>query len=96
MSEHAFYYFVPGIIASSVLTTWIFNNTQGSILMVILFHAAGNLSYMVLPFFFPGISDAGIFIFLMQWVVVIVVVLVEGPRCLSKRNQRLAITAVPT
>jgi hypothetical protein len=84
MSEHPFYYFIPGIIASSILTTWIFNNTKGSILMAILFHATGNLSYMVLPLFFPGIDTAGIFISVVQWAVVIVIVFIEGPQYLSR------------
>lgn len=34
--------FFVGIIAASVLYTWIFNGTRGSILLVTLFHAAGN------------------------------------------------------
>ena len=84
MSEHPFYYFIPGIVASSILTTWIYNNTKGSILMAILFHATGNLSYMVLPVFFPGIDTAGIFISVVQWAVVIVILFIEGPQYLSR------------
>ena len=87
MSEHPFLYFVPGIIASSILSTWIYNNTNGSILMVILFHATGNLCYVVLPVFFPGVSSAGSLTTIIQWLVVLIVILVEGPKYLSRNSQ---------
>jgi uncharacterized protein len=33
------------VIASSVLYTWIYNNTRGSLLIVVLFHATTHLPY---------------------------------------------------
>ena len=35
--------FVVAVIASSVFYTWMYNNTGGSLLIVVLFHAASNL-----------------------------------------------------
>jgi membrane protease YdiL (CAAX protease family) len=93
MSEHHFLYFVPGIIASSILSTWIYNNTNGSILMVILFHATGNLSYMVLPVFFHGVGSVGILTTVIQWVIVIAVLLVEGPKYLSRSRLKKDISS---
>ena len=37
------------VIASSVLYTWIYNNTRGSLLIVVLFHATTNLPLSLYP-----------------------------------------------
>jgi pimeloyl-ACP methyl ester carboxylesterase/membrane protease YdiL (CAAX protease family) len=44
-----FWTWAPNIILLSVIYTWIFNNTKGSVLAVALFHAATNASIIVLP-----------------------------------------------
>lgn len=36
-------------LAAAVLFTWVFNSTNGSLLLVTLFHAAGNTAYVFLP-----------------------------------------------
>lgn len=43
------------IIAGSVIITWLFNNTGGSLLFVMLFHAANNTSYL-LDRLFPNVA----------------------------------------
>jgi uncharacterized protein len=40
--------FVAAVIASSVFYTWLYNNTGGSLLIVVLYHAASNLPITVL------------------------------------------------
>ena len=40
--------FVVSVIATSVLCTWLYNNTGGSQLIIVLFHAAANLPLTVL------------------------------------------------
>ena len=40
--------FVVSVIATSVLCTWLYNNTGGSLLIIVLFHAAANLPLTVL------------------------------------------------
>ena len=40
--------FVVAVVASSVFYTWLYNNTGGSLLMVVLYHAASNLPITVL------------------------------------------------
>lgn len=42
MSDYPILPFFIGVIASSLLYTWIYNNTQGSLLIVTIFHASGN------------------------------------------------------
>lgn len=42
-----------GIIAFAVLTTWLYNHTQGSLLMPALFHTATNTPHFLFGMF-PG------------------------------------------
>lgn len=62
-SWHILFFFIPGaslhqrnflewapwIILSSVIYTWLFNNTKGSVLIAALLHATANYSMFVLP-----------------------------------------------
>lgn len=41
--------FVLGTIFLSIMITWIYNNTGRSVLAVLLFHTAGNLSHFIFP-----------------------------------------------
>jgi CAAX protease family protein len=50
----AFVVFVVGVMAGSVVTAWIFNNTRGSLLIAILHHASTNSLGVVLAAAFPG------------------------------------------
>jgi membrane protease YdiL (CAAX protease family) len=47
--QRNFWEWAPVILLSSVIYTWIFNNTKGSILAAALFHASFNCSIVVLP-----------------------------------------------
>ncbi len=37
------------IICGAILLTWIYKNTGGSILAVVLFHTMNNLSFFIFP-----------------------------------------------
>jgi membrane protease YdiL (CAAX protease family) len=47
--QRNFWEWFPIILLSSIIYTWIFNNTKGSILAAALFHASFNSSIVVLP-----------------------------------------------
>jgi membrane protease YdiL (CAAX protease family) len=73
-------------IAMAVLFTWVYNNTNGSLLIVTLFHAAVNTAYVFLP---VAPSEAGGVTLRMisigiEWVTAFAVVLVAGPARLSR------------
>jgi uncharacterized protein len=81
--------FVIAVIASSVILTWVYNSTGGSLLMVVLIHATFNLpltlliaplgSQMTLPFLlYVGL----------EVVAAIVVVIVAGPKHLSRKHHK--------
>ena len=92
-------------IPLTILITWVFNSTGGSVLMAMLVHAVFNASsrlwraipeYSVEP---PSAAEAAaqtVHINLMGaivlWVAAVVVVLVYGPRDLSRRPRQTAQT----
>jgi membrane protease YdiL (CAAX protease family) len=45
----AFALYIVGTIPLTILFTWLFNNTRGSVLLAMLFHGSINTSYIILP-----------------------------------------------
>jgi uncharacterized protein len=88
-------------IPLAILFTWVFNSTGGSVLMAILLHAVLNASgrlwntipeYSVEP---PSAAEAAaqtvhinIVMTIVMWISAVVVVLIYGPRNLSRRPGR--------
>ncbi len=88
-SERSFSWFIIAFPALSVLYTWLYNNTRGSLLLVTLFHASGNTAGMFLPVSFasPGGITENILIVLYV-LVAIMVTTVAGSEHLSRRYSR--------
>lgn len=64
-------------IPHRIVMTWLYNNTKGSIIIALLFHAAYNSANNHLPDLFPGVSDPGRYIFLaITWSVVAALLLI--------------------
>ena len=89
MSGQPFYSFIPGMLVLSILFTWIFNNTKGSILLSILFHAANNISYNLLPKLVPEVRSAGIWNTIVPWFIVLLVIIYFGPAHLSRNPENM-------
>ena len=93
-------------IPVAILFTWVFNSTEGSVLMAILLHAVLNASgrlwstlpeYSVEP---PSTAEAAaqtvhinIVMTIVLWIAAVVVVLVYGPRNLSRRPRQMLASA---
>jgi membrane protease YdiL (CAAX protease family) len=67
------------IILTSVLFTWVFNNTNGSILGAVLFHALGSVFSEMLPSNFT-------YAFSIRLVLVVLIVILYGSKNLTEKN----------
>ncbi len=79
--------FATAVMALSILFTWVYNNTQGSLLIILLLHASFNFTLWFVP-----VLPAGMLPFRLSligvgllWVVAIVVVVAEGPARLARK-----------
>ena len=79
--------FALQIVGFSVLYTWLFNNTDGSLVLPHLFHTANNFTFFVVPVLPRGPADPTRPLWIgigLLWAVVAVVVSVTGPESLSR------------
>jgi membrane protease YdiL (CAAX protease family) len=77
----------PGILATAVVMTWIYNNTQRSTLAAILLHFMMNftLEFLRLP------GDLKIYQFLWLTIIAIVVTLAYGPATLTGKVRKRSV-----
>jgi membrane protease YdiL (CAAX protease family) len=87
----AFWFFF-NVIPFTVLLTWVYNNTNESLLLVVLFHTASNVCDWIVPTFSTVANASGIRPFIIMgvlvWITAIVVIAIYGPKHLS-RNIRI-------
>ena len=87
MSTLPFAAWFVSIVALAVLYTWLYNSAKGSLLLVTLFHAAGNTIGAAVFIAAGGISAQGyMIVFAVQCVAAIVVLVVYGPARLSRQT----------
>jgi hypothetical protein len=74
-----------GTLASRVIIVWLYNNNGKSVFVAAVFHAIINLTWQLFPvngsYYDPRVTG------LIAAVVAVVVVIVWGPRTLTRRNQ---------
>jgi membrane protease YdiL (CAAX protease family) len=79
------------VVAASIVSTWLFNNASGSVLLLMLFHATNNT--ISGSFFSPMFSGADSvrqsWLLALLWcAVAIVVVVIAGPAHLSRKHHK--------
>jgi membrane protease YdiL (CAAX protease family) len=84
------------VIAVSVVVVWVFNNAEGSVLIVMLLHAMNNT--ISGSFFSPMFSGADSvrlswLLAALWWAVAVVVVVATGPEHLSRKHTKQTLTA---
>jgi membrane protease YdiL (CAAX protease family) len=83
--------FLVTVLEFAVLLTWIYNNTKGSILAVILFHAMFNMAaYATIPMAnqIPTLSIPNYYSLIVLLAIVIVVTIVYGPKELVRQTKK--------
>jgi membrane protease YdiL (CAAX protease family) len=87
-ANEPFFAFLFQVLSASVLATWLFNNTRGSVLLVILFHASANT--------FPDLFHSAAPDALMPWlqaivfsVTAVIVAILFGAKNLSRVHERV-------
>jgi membrane protease YdiL (CAAX protease family) len=82
--------FLFNILAFTILLTWVYNNTGGSILLAVLFHTASNVCDWIVPtnMAVTGITSMrpAIIQGILTWIVAIVVILLFGAKRLSRKQ----------
>ena len=100
------------VLAAAILFTWLFNHTGGSVLLAILFHAAGNTTHTILPSVWrllrleqsdlsvtpSAANELRIFLFQIgvRWLLAIVVLIVAGRELGRRPLVRPALRAKPS
>jgi len=81
-------WYLPLVTGWSVLFVWIYNNTRGSVLLMILFHAAINTTLGSLGLFQVAAEGVRPLVLnvVLTWVVVVVIVAVYGPTQLAREQ----------
>lgn len=88
-SDRSFLWFTVALLALSILYTWLYNNTRGSILLVMLFHATQNTAGMFLPVKFAAAGGLEQNVLVLLIVAAAVAVLVAaGAQNLSRTAER--------
>jgi CAAX protease family protein len=80
-------WYVLIVIAFTVILTWVYNNTNGSLLLVVLMHTASNTSDWIVPIVptLNGLSRAALFDLAIFILVAAVLVAVFGAERLSRK-----------
>lgn len=87
----AFLCFMIAVLARAVLSTWLYNNTKGSLLLSVFFHASGNTGGILMPLA-NTVMDANVYTLVIQTLVevlaAIVVIVLAGPERLSRTQPK--------
>lgn len=79
------------VMGVTVIMTWVYNNTNGSLLLAVLFHTASNASDWIVPVGLTGgaagISRASFILIMLRLLTAILLVVIFGAERLSRNQQ---------
>ena len=78
--------FILGTILFSIIFTWIYNNTGGSILAMLLLHTMGNLSHFIFPV--NATKLGGLYSLILNLVVVVIILALYGVKRMVRENMK--------
>ena len=84
--------FLLWVVSFSILFTWVFNHTRGSVWMAILLHLAVNHTSRFAPELVSTAHEARLTVTLVTATAAVLVVLVFGAEYLNRRGKRFALT----
>lgn len=76
LAERPFLLFLLNVLGQSILFTWLYRNTRGSVLLAILFHASGNTIATMMDALIPSAGDPQVYVFgtLLIWLPAIAII----------------------
>jgi membrane protease YdiL (CAAX protease family) len=84
-NKQPFYAFFTSVLLISILFTWLYNNSERSILVVLLFHTSINVSYWIIPI--NSTFTGPIYYTIMLGIVVILVIIFYGSNELIRKKR---------
>jgi hypothetical protein len=94
----SFLWFMAHVLAVSVLYTWLYNGTRGSLLLVTLFHASTNTAGVFMPMANTVSSEnmsAYIIYVLLEVITAVIIIIVTGAERFS-RTEPVQVQASPS
>jgi membrane protease YdiL (CAAX protease family) len=82
-SQTPFWAFMLLVLCGTILFTWLYNNTGGSILATMLFHTMNNLSLVIFP---TGTTLSGLYLLILNVAFVAAVLIIWGPKTLVRKK----------
>lgn len=86
-----FLWYIPSILAISVVFTWLYNNTSGSLLLVTILHASIQATNILIPNLPSETGDMRLYGLntLIVFVVTVIILRAYGAQNLSRNQQRI-------
>jgi membrane protease YdiL (CAAX protease family) len=77
------------ILCGTILFTWLYNNTDGSILAAMLFHTMNNLSFFIFPTLETTLG--GLYLLILNVVFVTAILIIWGPKTLVRETKKQSL-----